>query len=116
MQIISDNGPNFVVLVVASDVEKSVANRNITLLFDRPGAPWLGGSLECMVQLVKICLWQVLFQVIVNYEEIAVLLKEKGCILIDQPLTLTSQPLSKKPITPRAHSLMVSTLCSETKG
>ena len=32
MQIISDNGPNFVILVVASDVEKSVANRNITLL------------------------------------------------------------------------------------
>ena len=93
-KIFSDNGRTFVgaarwIKTVMADekLQDFLAGQEIKWQFNLSRAPWWGGQFERMVGLVKNCLYKVIGNGCLTWEELA-------DVLLDIEITLTNRPLS----------------------
>lgn len=111
VQILSDNGSNFVgaehelkELISALDQDKIVnttANRGIEWFFNSPSSPHFGGVFESMVKSAKRALKATMSNADLTDEELHTAITGAECLLNSRPLTQNSEdPLDTNVLTP----------------
>lgn len=105
--IISDNATTFkaankllLKIFKQDNVQKYLANKNITWKFILEKAPWWGGFYERLIGVVKRCLKKVLGNSCLNYEELVTVVTNVEATLNSRPLTYIYSDEHEEPLTP----------------
>ena len=103
--VVSDNGTTFkasakIIKSILShpEVQHFLSEINLKWIFNVERAPWWGGFIERMIQLLKRCLKKLIGRAKLSYEELLTSVSEVELILNSKPLTYISATDLEEPL------------------